>query len=136
MTSSDQINNNRNKLPFEARDPIDFVANANGWQTMAMKSGMAVAYVTNNNAIVNRLKETPLATTPESMLKQLANEYDYMQHQGVLKGKKIAETTSKLRDGSILHKASSYANKRVKTAFIVADSVLDCPQDNSLGRNR
>ena len=112
-------------MPFEARDPIDFDKNAEGWQTMATKAGMAIGYATNHDAVVNRLKETPRETTAASMLKQLGNEFYFLQHKGVLKGKRIAETVNKLRDGSILHKASSYANQRVKTAFIVADSIFD-----------
>ena len=137
-TSYDQIENKAKKLPFEARDPIDFDKNAEGWQTMATKAGMAIGYATNHDAVVNRLKETPRETTAASMLKQLGNEFYFLQHKGVLKGKRIAETVDKLRDGSILHKASSYANQRVKTAFIVSDSIFDLgftTQDYCLGWN-
>ena len=104
---------------------MDFDVNAKGWHTSAIKTGLSVAYATKNASIAHRIRETPASTTTESMLKQLAAEFEFMQFKGFIRGKKVEKTIEMLKNGSVLHKASGYAIKRVRNAFIVADSVMD-----------
>ena len=79
-TGSDQFWSAKHRLPFEAAPHIDLVDNARGWRRMATKAAMAVAFVSGDPPIVNRPKDNPAAATPNGILTQIGNEYDYMKY--------------------------------------------------------